>query len=278
MNLLATIKNALFGRTPAPAPLPAPLAEEPTDPPLLSIHVVQPTPVSGPTDRIIDTVAASNDYQLRLAREHSDVIAGMRFCATIQLRTPARVLRRHGEVHSDLNQPLPAIAQDLWEGIWTQKTRTYKELGFDVPDFLETCTMASEIGPIPYDGGDYLPFLLAVRGVVEAHERIEERITKLRTLLLQPEYEKFTGAHWGADRIIDRFFPRFIDSIPKLNSISVSELERLGLNTPNRIAAASDAELLAIPGIGPAKLEIIRKHCAEVTTDRDAARVDRVIR
>ena len=73
-----------------------------------------------------------------------DVISGLEFNATMQLRTPLRVLKRHGEIHSDINTELPQIVNEMWEGIWLAKTRTFRELGIDIDEFQES-TMASNI-------------------------------------------------------------------------------------------------------------------------------------
>jgi hypothetical protein len=55
--------------------------------------------------KIINTCKESNDRQSDLWRKNADVIAGLAFCATMQLRTPLRVLVRHGEVHRHMNSP-----------------------------------------------------------------------------------------------------------------------------------------------------------------------------
>ena len=95
----------------------------------------------------------------------------------MQLRTPLRVLRRHGELHRDLSAPPPRIANELWEGIWISLLPQQDTL------FGE---MASEVGPIPVDGGQYLPFLLAVRSVVEGEGSASERRHRLEALLGDP--------------------------------------------------------------------------------------------
>ena len=58
-----------------------------------------------------------------------EIIAGLQFFATLQLRTPLRVLQWHGKLHTDRDTPPPQVAQMEWEGIWLPKTKTWKELG-----------------------------------------------------------------------------------------------------------------------------------------------------
>jgi len=64
----------------------------------------------------------------------------------------------------------------------------------------------------------------------------------------------------------------------KLNLSQKDELSKMSLITPNLIAAAPDKTFLSIKGIGKAKLKTIRDYCANITDNRDADRVDEVIR
>ena len=208
---------------------------------------------------------------------NDDIITGLRFSATMQLGKPLRVLRRHGETHTIRSEATPQIAQDGSEGGWMPITKSFEEIACspdstadDIQFFKrldaglgQAHTVASDVGPIRAD--DYLPFLLAVREIIEAHDSIEHRIERLRGMQIPADWQVFLSRHLGIDGIIERFFPCFMNLAP-------------GLNTPNRIAAASDETLLAIKGIGPGKLKIIRERCASVTVNRDAERVENVAR
>jgi hypothetical protein len=171
---------------------------------------------------------------------------------------------------------------ERWEGIWVPKTKTFKELGIDLAE--PPGKHSSDIGPIR--PAEYLPFLIAVRRIIEAHDPIEHRIEKLREMLTMSEWKKYVRRYGpshickrrGVDWVIEYFFPRFIKSIQKLTPRMVDELSRLRLDTPNRIAAVSDEILSSVKGIGPAKLIAIREHCAHITEKRDADRVENVIR
>ncbi|MDP1606327.1 MAG: hypothetical protein Q8L93_06760 [Rhodocyclaceae bacterium] len=185
---------------------------------------------------------------------NDDIITGLGFSATMQLRTPLRVLLRHGEIHTEKSKEPPQIAREMWEGIWCPRTRFSK---------FTVSTYASDVGPIHAE--DYLPFLIAVRTIVETHESIEHRIEKLQKMPILPGWKTYIDKHRGIDGIIQGFFPKF------------SNLGD-GLDTPNRIAAASDETLLAIKGIGPAKLKALRERCAGITENRDADRLDCVLR
>lgn len=228
-----------------------------------------------PKSKIFTTNEESQNNKIELWKANDDIIKGLEFCATMRLRTPLRVLLRHGEIHTNPNTKPPKIAMEMWEGIWTTKTQTYRELGIDIDEPQGTC--ASDIGQIPQAGGEYLKFLIEVRKIVELDESIENRIEKLREMPMVSDWKTYVEKHGGIETISGRFFPEFIDTIPKI-SATIDELSELGLETPNRIAAAPDETLLSIKGIGQSKLKTIRDYCAGITKNRDADRVENVIR
>lgn len=85
-----------------------------------------------------------------------DITIGWYFCATMQRRTPSAILRRHLEFWPKEQGAPPDICPEGWEGIWLLAS----------PDWMATTarlSMASDVGPVPADGGDYLPFLLALQ-------------------------------------------------------------------------------------------------------------------
>lgn len=346
--------------------------------------------------QIISTAGESQNDSLGRWKSNQDIYDGLKFCATMQLRTPLRVLLWHGKTHKDKNTVPPKIATEMWEGIWMPNLRSFRELGIDIEEPADG-TMASDIGQIPKDGGEYLKFLIAVRKIVEAHDPIDHRIKELREMPMEDNWKLFVSRYGpshiserrGMDWIVDRFFPRFIDTFPEpeikamtmatrkllkeatrlktekkyieacdklretysaggadnamieerlrlpmylqlagkndegwaeLNRLSaryadqysLSKIEhqmkvflrkenneaatnpvriftqgdnhlestsevliRLGLDTPNRITAATDETLLGIKGIGQARLKAIRDYCAKIADSRDDKRVER---
>jgi len=208
----------------------------------------------------------------------ADVTRGFEFSATLQLRTPLRVLLRDGELYPKNDGRQPQIAREPWEGIWLTALRTYEEIACgpdstaDSIEFFRRLDagfaaagrkVASHIGPIRAD--EYLPFLISIREIVELNDSIENRINKLREMLSVCEWQEFLDRHGGTEKIVDYFFPKFMNLAA-------------GLDTPNRIAAATDETLLGIKGIGPAKLKTIRDYCAGIAGNRDGDRLDRVLR
>lgn len=210
---------------------------------------------------------------MSLIAASGDLITGWRYSATIQMRTPLRVLQKHGQkVGTSQGQPIEPETQ---HGIWVPVLNTFGSLGVDLPEL--GWTMASEVGYIPADGGQYLQFLIAVRAVVEAPGTVPERLAQLRGELAKAEWSEFIAKLDGREAIYARFFPPFLETIPGLQADTVAALWSAELTSPRTLAGASDARLRSIKGIGPAKLKAIRAAC-EAEPDKDAERLDKVER
>jgi len=96
--------------------------------------------------------------------DNSDVLAGWQMSVTMQLRTPLKWLQRHREFHAGADRPAEALPME--HACWVPVTKTWRAIGMDMDEVPQT-TMASEIGQIPVDGGDFLPFLMEYRMIVE---------------------------------------------------------------------------------------------------------------
>lgn len=92
------------------------------------------------------------------------LIQHFKFCATMQLRTPLRILQHHNDTHWDRSVAPPSIVKKSWQGIWVPCTRLSGLFEYEA-------TMASEVGQIPVSGGDFLRFLLTIREAVEGCEK-----------------------------------------------------------------------------------------------------------
>ena len=185
-----------------------------------------------------------------------ELVDSLEFCATLQLRTPLRVLIRHRETHTDRDTTPPAYAKEEWEGIWLPKLDPKFEF------LSEGRTMSSDIGPVPNDGGDYLPHLISVRKVVESNLSIEERRKQLKQL------DKTSGS-----ALADHFFPPFLKAIKGLSKDTISELRQVNLRTPDALENTPDEILLKISGVGPSKLKTIRETCS-MSTDENCEWVE----
>lgn len=236
----------------------------------------------GPSDRdqsqrssvSAEDVGQQSPSQTAQALGSGDLITGLTFFATHQVRTPLRILLRNGEQHNDMQTPPPDIAEERWQGIWTLRTRTWRDLGLNLDEF-QPDTVASDAGQVKSE--EYLPFLIAVRSIVERHQPIEVRREQLREELRRACWSDFCRALGGEESVMDRLFTPFIATLVGLPTEARSAMRAKGLHTPAAISNTPDAELLLIDGIGPARLQQIRAAC-NAAEDKTVAFLDRVIR
>ena len=207
---------------------------------------------------------------------NEDIIKGYRFVATMQLRTPSRILRRHGELHVGLATEPPQFCEEMWQGIWVPELKTLRELGFDLQD-MPTGTMAADIGQIPADGGQFLPFLLEVRAAAEVDERPDDCRLHVASVLRRAQWRGFVASLGGEDRIVNQLFPPFVGHKARLPEPVATAVRAAGICRPVDIDAASDAKLLAIKGVGPKALATLRE-AAGVAADYNSAFVSAVVR
>jgi len=202
--------------------------------------------------------------------EDDSITDGFTFCATMQLRTPLAVLEHHNEIFTG-KQGMPPIYGTSADGIWIPRVKTWRELGIDLGE-MDTSTMASAIGQIPEDGGDYLPFLKDVRRAIEKDESIKNRIDALRLVMREKKYAKFVKRHQGQNQIINDIFPLVLYAMPGVSSNIALALRESKITTVRQLRKKSDQDLLAIKGVGPSALKKIREfsenYCGDDTLDR----------
>lgn len=92
-----------------------------------------------------------------------DSIIGWELSVTMQLGTPLQWLQRHREFHEGPERPQETLPPE--HARWLPIRRASRQRGADTD--APATMMASEAGPIPVDGGDFLPFLLEYRMIVE---------------------------------------------------------------------------------------------------------------
>ena len=86
----------------------------------------------------------------------------MRFVATLQPRTPLRILKRDGELREAAD--IPEVDFPDWAGIWTFQPVPFRSLGLNIPEPEIPDIRATHAGPEAAQ--DFLPFLIAFRIVV----------------------------------------------------------------------------------------------------------------
>lgn len=144
-----------------------------------------------------------NERMGKLLADNKDLIEGLKYCATLQLRTPLRILSLDGTIWKNGSPPQ---SEEPWHGIWITKTKSWREMGLDMDEF--EFTSVSQIGYV--NRSEYLPFLKEIRGVVETDQSIKSRIKILGIMMQEKKYDKFIQRHEGKNQIIDTFFPFFL--------------------------------------------------------------------
>lgn len=135
---------------------------------------------------------------------NDQVIYGYRFSATMQLRNALHVFEQHGRLERVDRSALPGVTDQDWQGGWLAKTHPIAP-GMEMPDGR----MASEIGPIEIDGGDYLRFMLLVRRIMACALSDTDKTNLIhRAATFQGEgghsFDRYVEFHGGFDSLLRR--------------------------------------------------------------------------
>lgn len=180
--------------------------------------------------------------------QNSDVVGGMRFVATLKVTTPLGILNHHGERFQGPPSETPVYG-DPSQGIWIPYTKTWREIGFDIPEF-RAGTVASDAGPVRPD--EYLPFLVDFRTIFESDSPNEEKLKQMATLGKIAPYRGF----WQKLRANRPDFPlsMFFCSLCDLDGVgrvTARNLYDAGFRTKDQVLASTPAVLTKVKGIGP---------------------------
>ena len=182
--------------------------------------------------------------QRKLAAESDDLIKGWRLSVTMSLETPLEWLERHGE---RAKKPSEVPAQ---LAIWTPALKSFRELGFEVGEVQES-TMASAIGQIPVNGGEFLDFLKMYRKNVEAEMAEDERLSALFTL--DGEYPDIVSKLGG--NLVELFCLSDLQDKLSCGRGVATKLFQDGLRTPSQVRKTPLERLCSIKGIGKSTAE-----------------------
>jgi len=188
-------------------------------------------------------------------KANEDVLEGMEFRATLQIFTPLSVLKRHGELFQGRPSSAPKYGSER-DGIWIYKTKTWSQLGIDLPELSEV-ESASDVGPV--NPSDYLPFLIDLRAIFESDKDDNEKIKAIKFLHKKSQIyadflSKLENFYDGFPEIL--FYKDFA-KIPGVGLKMASKLYSSGFLTVESILNASEYELSKVPGLGPAKIKKI---------------------
>jgi hypothetical protein len=129
--------------------------------------------------------------------------------------------------------------------IWVPVTKSWEELGFNFKEFPSS-TMASEIGQIPEDGGDLLPFLNEYRRIIEGDATRPQILFALSELAKpQPAISEKMGGD-----IAQAFVVWELMELNGCGSVTAKRLYEAGFICKSDVMAAQIDNLMAIKGIG----------------------------
>lgn len=104
-----------------------------------------------------------------------------KFTAALKTSTPLEWLLQHGQT---TKSPIKVPHKF---GVWVPVTNSLRELIFPSRR-SPSSAMASQVGQIPHDGGEFLPFLIEYRGIVEAPDN---GLNALRLDALKERYPQY---------------------------------------------------------------------------------------
>jgi hypothetical protein len=124
-------------------------------------------------------------------------------------------------------------------------------------------TRATEWGPVRIgseEERDLVSVLKSFRYIVETAEGLDQKLSELRELSTStPENRKVWSKLRKADPLFpDSFFSSALESLPGVGASMAQNLYQAGFRTVAEVQAASDGELLAIPGLGKGLLAKVR--------------------
>ena len=191
----------------------------------------------------------------QICEMNSDIIKGYKLCVTMGINTPLKYLKRHNEVAENTNEDIPPKF-----GIWVAKLSSE----FDV--FKEGATMASDVGQIPTDGGDFLPYLIDIRKILElkidGNSDVRDTINRCKSIEQLPSSEKYSGKVFESENSL---FSHVLsetsaNNFKGLSASNILELYEVGYGSIESILNAPDKVLLSLKGVGKKKLETIRNN------------------
>jgi helix-hairpin-helix protein len=189
-----------------------------------------------------------------------DVLTGLEFIATLQIRTPLTILQHHGEFHPGPPSAAPRYSS-IADGFWSYKTKSWSELAgrpLAIPDEPES-TQASDIGPVT--ASQYLPFLKQFRMIVENGESVEKRLSQLAQLRgRSPQFEDiWCRLEKGYPDFPASFFYMQLAVVPGIGAVLARRLFEQGFVDLATLQSATEDQLKQVPGVGSKLAKRIRE-------------------
>ena len=193
-----------------------------------------------------------------IASQNTDIVEGLQFHATCQLRTPLAVLKRHGEIYQGDEPPTYGEARD---GIWIPKVKS--EYSF----LDESRTAASDAGQV--NGDEYIGYAIGLLTIFESNKLINDKMSEAlaysgndKTLnriekgLLcchkESNIADVMARYISDSERIEYYFdkPNKLILVNGVNKKIASALEESGVSTIKELSSLTENELIKINGIG----------------------------
>lgn len=208
----------------------------------------------------------------RSYEKNVDVLAGLEFFATLQIRTPLNVLNHHGELFNGPPSQAPNYASQA-DGIWIPKTKSWAELGIDIEEMSQG-QCASDIGPVTPE--EYLPFLKNFRRIVESNKSVEQKIVLIRELQTHSNNYKiiFKRLQKSYGEFPEAYFYMQLMQLPGVGKKTAHNLFQQGYCSKEQVLSANQEELTQVPGIG---INTAKKIIATKTKTTDLSTITHII-
>lgn len=207
-----------------------------------------------------EEITQTPSQYINIARQNKDIIEGMQFHATCQLRTPIDVFKKHGEVFK--GDGIPPTYGSPRDGVWVPKLldSTY--------DFLDKgATTASDAGPV--DADEYVAYAIGLLSIFESDMTIDDKMAQALAYAGSNDSKKriengilrFHGEKNIADVMSlyiskSECFKFYFDKPNKLTLVDgvnrkvATALEIAGVNTLRALSGMNENDLININGIG----------------------------
>lgn len=191
---------------------------------------------------------------------NEDILAGLKFSATLNLDTPLEVLEHDGEIFIGPQREAPRYG-DMSEGIWLPKV-DWSGIGVDPPP---SSTKASQIGQVPADGSTFLAFLKDFRRIVESKGAVDDKVRQIKELRNNSEEYARIAKKLGPDFPESWFWSRF-KTIPGVGEETAERLFRAGYRSFQDLGCVSAEELRKVRGIGIKRARAILEWASDETS------------
>jgi hypothetical protein len=200
--------------------------------------------------------------------QDDDLIAGWRYSATLQLRTPLAYLEMDGEFSPGPQEP-PLVGPEASHlpdgtgfnpyGCWVREI-DYKGLGFTPPPPGQRATGWGLVRIGSTEEKDLRSFLKAFRYIVETADTLDQKLAELAELSSSTQANRRVWQTVVASDpgFPDSFFYGQLCDLPGVGLKVAERLYRAGFRTVEEIQAASDEELLRVGGVGKRFLRKLR--------------------